>query len=191
MFALQQAPRSVTRAIGHWASSKRVRLTESPQTLSSRARTCTLRSTVGAPTSGMARRNSGGGIASATCIMSRPSRGRWSTGRNHHVIVSSRRHESVAAVADAIRAAGGKASALACHVGETDSIDAAFALIEEAHGRLDTQLARERRERGAVSLSDLREHLRMRLPGDDVLDVGGDVGELSHGPDAPLDALAR
>jgi len=54
-----------------------------------------------------------------------------------HVIVSSRRHESVAAVADAIKAAGGKASALACHVGETDSIDAAFALIEEEHGRLD------------------------------------------------------
>jgi NAD(P)-dependent dehydrogenase (short-subunit alcohol dehydrogenase family) len=54
-----------------------------------------------------------------------------------HVIVSSRRHESVAAVADAIRAEGGKASALACHVGETDSIDAAFALIEKEHGRLD------------------------------------------------------
>ena len=54
-----------------------------------------------------------------------------------HVIVSSRRHESVAAVAETIRAAGGKASALACHVGETDSIDAAFALIEEEHGRLD------------------------------------------------------
>jgi NAD(P)-dependent dehydrogenase (short-subunit alcohol dehydrogenase family) len=35
-----------------------------------------------------------------------------------HVIVSSRRHDSVAAVADGIRAAGGKASALACHVGE-------------------------------------------------------------------------
>jgi len=54
-----------------------------------------------------------------------------------HVIVSSRKHDSVAPVADAIRAAGGKASALACHVGETDSIDAAFALIEQEHGRLD------------------------------------------------------
>jgi NAD(P)-dependent dehydrogenase (short-subunit alcohol dehydrogenase family) len=54
-----------------------------------------------------------------------------------HVIVSSRKHESVAAVAEAIRAAGGRASALACHVGETDSIDAAFALIEKEHGRLD------------------------------------------------------
>jgi NAD(P)-dependent dehydrogenase (short-subunit alcohol dehydrogenase family) len=54
-----------------------------------------------------------------------------------HVIVSSRRHDSVAGVAEAIRAEGGKASALACHVGETDSIDAAFALIEKEHGRLD------------------------------------------------------
>lgn len=54
-----------------------------------------------------------------------------------HVIVSSRRQDSVAAVAEAIRADGGKASALACHVGETDSIEAAFALIEQQHGRLD------------------------------------------------------
>jgi NAD(P)-dependent dehydrogenase (short-subunit alcohol dehydrogenase family) len=54
-----------------------------------------------------------------------------------HVIVSSRRHESVAPVAEAIRAEGGKSSALACHVGQTESIDSAFALIEKEHGRLD------------------------------------------------------
>jgi NAD(P)-dependent dehydrogenase (short-subunit alcohol dehydrogenase family) len=54
-----------------------------------------------------------------------------------HVIVSSRKQESVEAVAAAIRAAGGKASALACHVGEPDSIDAAFAQLGEEHGRLD------------------------------------------------------
>ena len=54
-----------------------------------------------------------------------------------HVIVSSRREESVAAVAESIRAEGGKASALACHVGETDSIEAAFASIAAEHGRLD------------------------------------------------------
>ena len=54
-----------------------------------------------------------------------------------HVIASSRKQESVDAVAEAIRAAGGEASALACHVGETDSIDAAFAQIEREHGRLD------------------------------------------------------
>lgn len=54
-----------------------------------------------------------------------------------HVIVSSRKQEGVAAVAEAIRGSGGKASALPCHVGETDSIDAAFARIEQEHGRLD------------------------------------------------------
>ncbi|NGP52591.1 SDR family oxidoreductase [Thioalkalivibrio sp. XN8] len=54
-----------------------------------------------------------------------------------HVIVSSRKHESVEAVAESIRAEGGQAEALACHVGEIDSIEAAFAQIEGAHGRLD------------------------------------------------------
>jgi NAD(P)-dependent dehydrogenase (short-subunit alcohol dehydrogenase family) len=54
-----------------------------------------------------------------------------------HVIVSSRKHESVEEVAESIRAAGGRAEALACHVGEVDSIEAAFAQIEGAHGRLD------------------------------------------------------
>jgi NAD(P)-dependent dehydrogenase (short-subunit alcohol dehydrogenase family) len=54
-----------------------------------------------------------------------------------HVIVSSRREESVESVAAAIRADGGQASALACHVGEIDSIEAAFAEISATHGRLD------------------------------------------------------
>jgi len=54
-----------------------------------------------------------------------------------HVIVSSRKQESVDAVAEAIRSAGGQASALACHVGEPESIDAAFAQIAAEHGRLD------------------------------------------------------
>jgi len=54
-----------------------------------------------------------------------------------HVIVSSRKQDSVDAVAEAIRAAGGQASALACHVGEPESIDAAFAQIAADHGRLD------------------------------------------------------
>ena len=54
-----------------------------------------------------------------------------------HVIVSSRKQDSVAAVAESIRADGGKASALACHVGETDSIDAAFEALAKEHGRLD------------------------------------------------------
>ncbi|NGX17264.1 SDR family oxidoreductase [Wenzhouxiangella sp. XN24] len=54
-----------------------------------------------------------------------------------HVIVSSRKQDSVDAVAEAIRAAGGQASALACHVGEPESIDAAFKQIAAQHGRLD------------------------------------------------------
>lgn len=53
------------------------------------------------------------------------------------VVLSSRREPGVAAVAEAIRAAGGRASALACHIGEPASIDAAFARIEQEHGRLD------------------------------------------------------
>jgi len=54
-----------------------------------------------------------------------------------HVIVSSRKQESVEAVAEAIRADGGQASALACHVGEVDAIEAAFEKLGREHGRLD------------------------------------------------------
>lgn len=54
-----------------------------------------------------------------------------------HVILSSRKEGACEEVAEAIRANGGKASALACHVGEMDDITAAFELIEKTHGRLD------------------------------------------------------
>lgn len=54
-----------------------------------------------------------------------------------HVIVSSRKIDACQAVADSIVADGGKASALACHVGEMAQIDAAFAHIKEHYGRLD------------------------------------------------------
>lgn len=54
-----------------------------------------------------------------------------------HVLVSSRKAESCQTVVDAIRAEGGSAEALACHVGDMDSIQAAFATIREQHGRLD------------------------------------------------------
>ncbi|MGD9598698.1 MAG: SDR family oxidoreductase [Steroidobacteraceae bacterium] len=54
-----------------------------------------------------------------------------------HVVVSSRKLEACEAVAASIREAGGKASALACHIGELAQIDAAFAAIDAAHGRLD------------------------------------------------------
>lgn len=54
-----------------------------------------------------------------------------------HVIVSSRKIEACQAVADSIVADGGKASAVACHVGEMAQIDATFAHIKETFGRLD------------------------------------------------------
>lgn len=54
-----------------------------------------------------------------------------------HVIVSSRKLEACEAVAQAIRENGGKASALACHVGDMQQIDALFDNIQAAHGQLD------------------------------------------------------
>lgn len=54
-----------------------------------------------------------------------------------HVILSSRKEGACEEVAEAIRANGGKASALACHIGEMDDITAAFESIEKTHGRLD------------------------------------------------------
>ncbi|MFZ6770305.1 SDR family oxidoreductase [Undibacterium sp. Di26W] len=54
-----------------------------------------------------------------------------------YVIVSSRKAEACEAVVAAIVAAGGKAEARACHIGEMAQIDALFADITAAHGRLD------------------------------------------------------
>lgn len=54
-----------------------------------------------------------------------------------HVIVSSRKAEACEAVAASIRAAGGSAEALACHIGELPQIGALFTEIESRHGRLD------------------------------------------------------
>jgi len=54
-----------------------------------------------------------------------------------HVIVSSRKAEACAAVVDAIRKDGGRAEAQACHIGDMAQIEAIFATIEKAHGRLD------------------------------------------------------
>ncbi len=53
------------------------------------------------------------------------------------VVVASRRIEDCEAVADEIRAAGGKASALACHIGEPDQIAATLREIDARHGRID------------------------------------------------------
>lgn len=54
-----------------------------------------------------------------------------------HVIVSSRKVDDCQKVADAIIADGGKAEALACHVGDMEQITSAFATIKASHGKLD------------------------------------------------------
>ena len=54
-----------------------------------------------------------------------------------HVIVSSRKIEGCEAVASSIREAGGKATALACHVGDMEQIAATFDTIKRDFGRLD------------------------------------------------------
>jgi NAD(P)-dependent dehydrogenase (short-subunit alcohol dehydrogenase family) len=53
------------------------------------------------------------------------------------VIVTSRKLESCERVAADIRSQGGKAVAMACHIGELDQIDTLFAGIDEAFGHLD------------------------------------------------------
>ncbi|MCP1375660.1 SDR family oxidoreductase [Dyella lutea] len=54
-----------------------------------------------------------------------------------HVIVSSRKLEDCQTVVDGIVAEGGKAEAIACHIGEMAQIEALYAAIDAAHGRLD------------------------------------------------------
>ena len=54
-----------------------------------------------------------------------------------HVIVSARKTPGCEAVARAIRADGGSAEALVCHIGEMAQIEAAFDHIRATHGRLD------------------------------------------------------
>lgn len=54
-----------------------------------------------------------------------------------HVIVSSRRAESCDDVVSAIKASGGSAETMACHIGEMDDITRTFSDIKAQHGRLD------------------------------------------------------
>ncbi len=54
-----------------------------------------------------------------------------------HVVVSSRKAEACEAVAATIRAAGGSAQALACHIGEPEAIERLYAQLDAEHGRLD------------------------------------------------------
>jgi NAD(P)-dependent dehydrogenase (short-subunit alcohol dehydrogenase family) len=50
-----------------------------------------------------------------------------------HVVVSSRKHDACEEVAAAIRAAGGKASVCAAHIGDVASIDALFEKLDESN----------------------------------------------------------
>jgi NAD(P)-dependent dehydrogenase (short-subunit alcohol dehydrogenase family) len=54
-----------------------------------------------------------------------------------HVIVSSRKLEGCQAVVDQIIAAGGKAQAIPCHIGEMEQIEHLFNEIKSQHGKLD------------------------------------------------------
>ena len=53
------------------------------------------------------------------------------------IVVASRKLEGCEAVAAEINAAGGKVSALACHIGEPEQISEAMKEIDRHHGRLD------------------------------------------------------
>lgn len=53
------------------------------------------------------------------------------------VIVSSRKQDACEAIVEQIQKEGGKAEAIACHIGEMESITALFSQIRERHGRLD------------------------------------------------------
>jgi NAD(P)-dependent dehydrogenase (short-subunit alcohol dehydrogenase family) len=54
-----------------------------------------------------------------------------------HVIVSSRKQDGCESVAASIRADGGSAEALACHIGEMEQIERVHRELESRHGRLD------------------------------------------------------
>ncbi len=54
-----------------------------------------------------------------------------------HVIVSSRKQDGIQAVADVINYNGGKATALACHIGDPQALEQLMATIESEIGYLD------------------------------------------------------
>ena len=53
------------------------------------------------------------------------------------VIVSSRKLDACEAVAAGIRAAGGKARAIACHIGDMAALESIFAQVKADYGRID------------------------------------------------------
>ena len=57
--------------------------------------------------------------------------------RGARVVVSSRKGEACADVAERIRAAGGDAEPIVCHTGDIDALGALFAHVQQRYGRLD------------------------------------------------------
>lgn len=53
------------------------------------------------------------------------------------VVLCSRKQDGLDAVAGEIRGEGGEALPIACHIGQAEAIDALFAQIKEAYGRVD------------------------------------------------------
>jgi NAD(P)-dependent dehydrogenase (short-subunit alcohol dehydrogenase family) len=53
------------------------------------------------------------------------------------VVVSSRKQDACEAIAAEILASGGKARAIACHIGDLDALQSIFARIRAEYGRLD------------------------------------------------------
>jgi NAD(P)-dependent dehydrogenase (short-subunit alcohol dehydrogenase family) len=57
--------------------------------------------------------------------------------RRGRVVVSSRRQDGCARVAAEINAAGGEATAIACHIGDLDALSALFQATQQTYGRVD------------------------------------------------------
>ncbi len=81
-------------------------------------------------------------FSNKTAIITGASRGigeavaRQMANEGAHVVLVSRKAESLAEVADSITQAGGKATAISCHVGEMEQINALMAKVESDIGSL-------------------------------------------------------
>jgi len=54
-----------------------------------------------------------------------------------HVVLSSRKAEGCEAVAAEIRAAGGSAEVVACHIGDLEAVERLLSAVEDKHGKID------------------------------------------------------